>query len=243
MPSPTEQRPLSAADPAAGRVGGLLVMGLLLLGIVAATLAIAFQRGQTERCLAFYGTDAAAAIARAKHVELWRLAEENGRLTAVGRTDISTAKGLVHLRRGLVEDANFNWDAGSPAGDGSRQRPGAGRWSLPSRRQPQPATGARGSCSTLAMTTAAGGSASWGREVAWGSVASALAWRRGSRPRPPRSRCGGRPLRAGPMPVACRSAKVGCSDRPAGPTLRRARIRLASGVGGPVSGGVGVSAR
>lgn len=117
MPSPTEQRPLSAADPAAGRVGGLLVMGLLLLGIMAATLAIAFQRGQTERCLAFYGTDAAAAIARAKHVELWRLAEENGRLTAVGRTDISTAKGLVHLRRGLVEDANFNWDAGSPAGD------------------------------------------------------------------------------------------------------------------------------
>lgn len=115
MPSPAEQQPSSAADPAAGRVGGLLVMGLLLLGLSAATLAIAFQRGQTERCLAFYGTESAAAISRAKHVELWRLAEENGRLTAVERTDISAAKGLVHLRRGLVEDANFDWSAGLPA--------------------------------------------------------------------------------------------------------------------------------
>lgn len=90
-------------------------MGLLLLGLTAATLAIAFQRGQTERCLAFYGAEAAAAISRAKHVELWRLAEANGRLTAVERTDISTAKGLVHLRRGLVEDANFDWSANAPA--------------------------------------------------------------------------------------------------------------------------------
>ena len=90
-------------------------MGLLLLGLSAATLAIAFQRGQTERCLAFYGTEAASAISRAKHVELWRLAEENGRVTAVERTDISAAKGLVHLRRGLVEDANFDWSAGTAA--------------------------------------------------------------------------------------------------------------------------------
>lgn len=90
-------------------------MGLLLLGLSAATLAIAFQRGQTERCLALYGPEAAAAISRAKHVELWQLAVRDGRLTAVERIDISTAKGLVHLRRGLVEDANFDWSAGSAA--------------------------------------------------------------------------------------------------------------------------------
>ena len=32
-----------------------------------------------------------------------------GRLMALHRQDISNAKGLVHLRRGLVEDANFVW--------------------------------------------------------------------------------------------------------------------------------------
>ena len=32
-----------------------------------------------------------------------------GRLRALHRQDISNAKGLVHLRRGWVEDANFVW--------------------------------------------------------------------------------------------------------------------------------------
>ena len=31
-----------------------------------------------------------------------------------GRIDISHARGLVHLRRGLVEDANFAWDHSPP---------------------------------------------------------------------------------------------------------------------------------
>jgi hypothetical protein len=106
----------NAADPAAGRVGGLLVMGLLLLGLTAATVAIAFQRGQTERCLAFYGADVAAAVSRAPHVELWQVTEQDGRLVAGFRRDISSAKGLVHLRRGLVEDANFDWQAAAKGG-------------------------------------------------------------------------------------------------------------------------------
>ena len=90
-------------------------MGLLLLGLTAASVAVAFQRGQTEQCLAFYGPDAASAVARAGHVELWRLADVNGRLTARSRQDISQAKGLVHLRRGLVEDANFDWEVAAQA--------------------------------------------------------------------------------------------------------------------------------
>jgi hypothetical protein len=116
MPSP---RPPADIDPditaSAGRIGGLLVMGLLLMGLTAATVAVAFQRGQTERCLAFYGPQAAAAVSRSGHVELWRLAEVDGRLTAVERVEISAAKGLVHLRRGLVEDANFDWKAAASA--------------------------------------------------------------------------------------------------------------------------------
>lgn len=105
MPAPN---PVADASPS-GRTGGLIVLLLLVVGLTAATVAIGFQRGQTRRCLALYGPAAASEISRATHVELWRLAVVAGRLTAVERQEISQARGLVHLRRGLVEDANFEW--------------------------------------------------------------------------------------------------------------------------------------
>jgi len=45
---------------------------------------------------------------------LWQLkplsgGRHTGRLEAIRVEDITEAKGLVHLRRGLVEDANFHW--------------------------------------------------------------------------------------------------------------------------------------
>jgi|OM-RGC.v1.017033565 hypothetical protein len=137
MPSSLPSASENAVDPAPGRVGGLLVMGLLLLGLTAASVAIAFQRGQTEQCLAFYGADAAATVSRAPHVELWQLAEVDGRLTAARREDISQAKGLVHLRRGLVEDANFDWQAGETAE--SPLPPHAWDWAMVFAESPQAA--------------------------------------------------------------------------------------------------------
>ena len=100
------------APPAATAVGTRLVIGLVLLGIAAAATGIWYQRGQTRRCLAFYGADAARRITAAPRVELLQIAATAapGRLRAVGSREITTAKGLVHLRRGLVEDANFKWD-------------------------------------------------------------------------------------------------------------------------------------
>ena len=94
--------------------GTRLVVGLLGLGLTAAGLGIWFQWQQTRRCLEFYGVEAAGQISRAPRVELWSLRPlaghgHTGRLAATQRRDISTAKGLVHLRRGLVEDANFIW--------------------------------------------------------------------------------------------------------------------------------------
>lgn len=90
--------------------------GIIGLGLALATFAIWFQRGQTRRCLEFYGSSAARRIQVAPRVELWRLdptpapeRPEPGR-----RTDISAARGVVHLRRGLVEDANFVWDRPLP---------------------------------------------------------------------------------------------------------------------------------
>lgn len=100
----------SAAPP--GRLSGAaLVVGLLALGAALAAFALGFQRWQTHRCLDFYGGDVARAITSAPVVELWQLGPGSGpgRLAGVRRCEVSAAPGLVHLRRGLVEDANFDW--------------------------------------------------------------------------------------------------------------------------------------
>lgn len=96
---------------------------MLALGAALAVFAVWFQWGQTRRCLAFYGSEAAHRIQLAPRVELWRL-EPSGpvvRPDEERRTDVSHARGLVHLRRGLVEDANFIWN---PAPAPGRAAPG-----------------------------------------------------------------------------------------------------------------------
>ena len=108
LPTPSQ----IASERAAGSPRGTwLVAGLLLLGLAAAVTGVLFQRHQTRRCLAFYGPAAARRIAAAPTVELLlvQLGSGPGRLAAQTRIDVSKAPGLVHLRRGLVEDANFNW--------------------------------------------------------------------------------------------------------------------------------------
>jgi hypothetical protein len=119
--------PLASQTPP-GRTPGTppgtwLVGGLVLLGVVAACTGVWFQRHQTRRCLAFYGPAAARRISAAPQVELLLVQPGTapGRLVAHTRLDVSTAPGLVHLRRGLVEDANFGWPA--PAGDAPRRLP------------------------------------------------------------------------------------------------------------------------
>lgn len=121
MPSSISHRPL----PLAGRSSGSRIVVVLLgLGIALAAFALVFQWRQTDNCLGFYGSEVARAITTAPHVELWHLAEgaAAGRLVATARCDVSRAPGLVHLRRGLVEDANFAW--GPPAS----QRLPSGAW-------------------------------------------------------------------------------------------------------------------
>jgi len=93
------------------------VLGLVLLALGLAAFAVWFQWGQTRRCLAFYGAVAARRIQAAPRVELWSLTTADGGVRLADRLDISRAPGLVHLRRGLIEDVNFRWhDAGEPAG-------------------------------------------------------------------------------------------------------------------------------
>jgi hypothetical protein len=103
---------------AALRPGTLLVLGLLLLGIFAATMAVWYQRLQTRRCLDFYGPRVARLISKAPRVELLPLAPTGaaGRLRAATGHDVTSTKGIVHLRRGLVEDAGFRWADAGPSG-------------------------------------------------------------------------------------------------------------------------------
>jgi len=115
--------------------GTWLVAALLLLGLAAAITGIWFQWQQTRRCLDFYGPAAARRIAAAPTVELLLMqpGAEPGRLVARSRIDISKAPGLVHLRRGLVEDANFNWqgtDAGASGGGAALERLPLDAWDV-----------------------------------------------------------------------------------------------------------------
>lgn len=116
--------PLSAAGarPAAG---SWLVVGLLVLAIGLALFAVWFQWGQTRRCLEFLGPVAAARLQEAPIVELWSLAATDGQVRGVERFDISRVPGLVHLRRGLVEDVNYRWPAEAGSGRGEARLPAA----------------------------------------------------------------------------------------------------------------------
>jgi len=140
MPLPGSPGFPGDSPPPRGGSGARLVIGLLLLGVTAGLVGIWYQRGQTRRCLAFYGPEVARMVTSAPIVELWRVgpSTEPGVLRALERTDVSQAPGLVHLRRGLVEDANFRWQGGAstepgrlPAASWDRALvfadPGAGR--------------------------------------------------------------------------------------------------------------------
>jgi len=100
-------RPPPGSVPAG--VGTRLVLAMVGLAAALAAFAIWFQWRQTHRCLDFYGPAVAAAIQTAARVEVWNLRASGDRVQAVGRRDVSQAAGLVHLRHGLVEDANFVW--------------------------------------------------------------------------------------------------------------------------------------
>lgn len=113
-----------------GGFGRLVVVVMVGLGAGLAVYAVAHQREQTRRCLGLFGADAAKGIASAAHVELCRLRPtgRDGHLEAVARRDVSRAAGLVHLRRGLVEDANYDWRA-DPSPD-ARLPPAAWDWAI-----------------------------------------------------------------------------------------------------------------
>jgi hypothetical protein len=98
--------------------GTILVTLLVAAGLAAAIAAVWNQYSQTHRALKFWGAEVAQLIETATTVELIDLAARRARDTG-GATDspypppldISRARGLIHFRRSLLEDANFDWTA------------------------------------------------------------------------------------------------------------------------------------
>ena len=106
----------TASGQTATLKGSALVLGILLLAAGLGAFAVWFQWGQTRRCLAFLGPVAARRIQLAPQVELWMLAADGTTIRAIERLDVSQAPGLVHLRRGLIEDVNYRWEEPVSAG-------------------------------------------------------------------------------------------------------------------------------
>lgn len=115
--------PKATADSGTGTA---VVVGVVLLAAVLGVFAVWFQWGQTRRCLEFFGPEVARQIQAASRVELWRLEPAASGLRLAARQDVSAAAGLVHLRRGLIEDVNYNWpDAAAGAEVPDRLDPSA----------------------------------------------------------------------------------------------------------------------
>lgn len=109
--------------------GKLVILGMLVLAIGAGSFAIWYLRGLSARSTHYFGTRTSALILQAPEVRALRLAptgEEAGTsneeriaisgqpYTVIQRRDASQANGLINVRRGLMNDASYNWSAPQP---------------------------------------------------------------------------------------------------------------------------------
>jgi len=118
--------------------GKLVIVAILAVALVAAGFAWWFQSNQSARALDFWGSDVAHAIRLAEPVQVKRLVlaakktpngdgasasdsiedQPSGELIRVdardfrvaATRDLTEAKGLVHARQALIQDASFKWN-------------------------------------------------------------------------------------------------------------------------------------
>ncbi len=105
--------------------GKLVILAMFLLALVMGGYAWWHQRQKGHRSHQFWGGPTALLIRHAAQVQLlWlepagtetparaeRLEIGGQSLAVSGRHEISQARGLVHARYALIEDASFAWDA------------------------------------------------------------------------------------------------------------------------------------
>jgi hypothetical protein len=101
--------------------GKLVTLGILLLALLAAGVAWWNNWSKGRRAMAYWGSQAASRIRLAPSVTLYELSDAASvqdpeslalgpqKLRIVEQRDISQARGLVHARQALIQDASFNW--------------------------------------------------------------------------------------------------------------------------------------
>jgi hypothetical protein len=117
---------MKAAPPTPSSIRGkFVVIGIFGVAILLAAFAWWWNLRQNPRATALWGRDSIRLIRLAKHVELWDLAAADTasesaaaieRLIVDGtpyqilqRRNISQARGLIHARHALTEDASYDW--------------------------------------------------------------------------------------------------------------------------------------
>jgi len=98
---------MSATESSNAYSGKLVVVGMVLLGAIAAIVAIVHQWSQTDAAVKYWESNNAAAIRYAENVEVVLLNETKmGEKTPIV-VDATQVRGLVHFRQALLEDASF----------------------------------------------------------------------------------------------------------------------------------------
>lgn len=100
--------------------GRWVIVTILTMAIAATAFAWWFRGQQGHRALDFWGSEAAYAIRFGPEVTAWQLQREqqpdadefeiDGETWWAIESELSKAKGLVHARQALIEDASYRWD-------------------------------------------------------------------------------------------------------------------------------------
>ena len=91
--------------------GKFLIVAIFLVAVVAASFAWWHQYQKGRHALSLWGAGPAVLIRHAPRVELLRLKAPAEIAVILGHKDISRARGIVHARQALVEDASFDFQA------------------------------------------------------------------------------------------------------------------------------------
>jgi hypothetical protein len=98
--------------PTTEKSGKPLIIGIVLLGLVAAAAAWWFRLSTTHKAVEFWGAQSAMLIRDAPQVTLRSdtpSTDEEGTAEADVARDISKANGLLHLRNAMIEDSSYDW--------------------------------------------------------------------------------------------------------------------------------------
>lgn len=102
--------------------GKVLIVAILSVGVAAALFAWQHQYRRGARVMKLWGADNTYRIRMAPECELLKLTQPSANATdslridnqdwqIVQRKEISQARGLVHARQALIQDANYQWDS------------------------------------------------------------------------------------------------------------------------------------